>query len=175
MLYQHISFDKHFLRKFLPGVPLSLTARGERTWAEKIRFYIQKQTFHNNFHLQKCLRGLFSFLWIVKTNSETLKFRAKWNPCPLNTLITSEHTKCWFSSSYLEDLGIPKGRKSGNHKKCGCILIAGFFLLGIAFICQAACKHDWIWLLPQRSPHSMHDNTLCLSLQSLVKCVANLS
>lgn len=31
-------------------------------------------------------------------------------------LITSEHTKCWFSSSYLEHLGIPEGRKSGNQE-----------------------------------------------------------
>lgn len=129
MLYQHISFDKHFLRKFLPGVPLSLMARGKRTWAEKIKFLVQKQTFHNNFHLQKCLKGLFSFLWIVKTNSETSKFTAKWNLVLWAALITYEHTKCWFSSSYLEDLGIPEGIKSGNHKKCRSSFIFGFFFL----------------------------------------------
>lgn len=148
MLYQHISFDKHFLRKFLPGVPSSLMARGERTWAEKIRFSIQKQTFHNNFHLQRCLRGLFSFLWIVKTNSETSKFTAKWNPCPLNSFNYIWAYKCWFSSSYLEDLGIPEGRKSGNHKKCSRSLIFGFFFLEIVFIYQTAYKRHWIWLLP---------------------------
>lgn len=67
MLYQHISFDKHFLRKFLPGVPLSLKARGERTWAEKIRFSIQKQAFHNNFHLQNIFEG-FIFLPLNSEN-----------------------------------------------------------------------------------------------------------
>ena len=84
-MYQRISFDKHFLRKIFAWGSLVTYGQRRKNLSWKDQILVQKQTFHNNFHLQKCLKGLFSFLWIVKTNSETLKSTAKWNPCPPNS------------------------------------------------------------------------------------------